>query len=329
MNWDRPGFLRQDKPTTVGSLDTQERRKITRMNRLSKDKNVEDSLRMMREISSEADALFNRGSYPFLTPIGSESFDDRILKNIINSYKRRTIKMFGRSTESFKELKERKPKLRDEALNIYGYHIGAYKSIFEEVERRNPALEVYIGRDAIFMYAARRAYLWGCGKSARNIKYLEFPKEFTVPEGDPQILREYLRDRGISDATNALFIDTGFYGSVPSYILRKIFKFSDENEIAKRILMIASRDSKWELKGWDPNDIFSQQRNYVAHQIEKASKPTGDTIRGLYRHPHTEKLMAYALPSSEYEILAHEFIKYLCMRFFYLKGRSEQNNVKS
>ncbi|MCI0597722.1 hypothetical protein L0Y34_01475 [Candidatus Parcubacteria bacterium] len=194
--------------------------------------------------------------------------------------------------------------------------------MFSELDERDAAMEIYLGRDAVFMYYARRALLWGRGeKSQKKVVYLNYStlvkeERFTVEER-----RRYLRERGITDVSNAIFVDTGYVGSIPEHILKEVFDIHDREEIDKKILLISANDEKRMVR-----KSFRHDKTASIAPIEWGPMFTRSAT-GLYEDKKTGKLQPIAKPSDAGTILGHETIKYLCMRHFYLLGRWQKEEA--
>lgn len=113
--------------------------------------------------------------YPFLTLFGDEDFDKRILTDSIRSYTQRVRndKKNWRAFYNPVSFEEQTVGIRHAVNSVYKHHIPTYESVFADLDQRKAAQEIFIGRDAIFMYFARKAQLWGKGQSgAGRVKYL-------------------------------------------------------------------------------------------------------------------------------------------------------------
>ncbi len=131
--------------------------------------------------------------------------------------------------------------------------------------------------------------------------------------------KQYLQDRGIEDVSSAVFVDVGHIGTVPEYILRDVFGLTDPKEIDKRITMVASPfPVRKATRGMSTEESM---RHSVG--IETTAMPVMSAT-GLHRHSVTGKITPTEEPQSPETILQHECVKYLCMRHFYLKGKSEK-----
>ena len=297
-------------------------RKIFSRNEVAREETLKPFLANLASLVTEE----QRAKYPFLTALGSENFDDRILTDTVRSYSQRVSKAKKNWRMRYAPVspEEQTNRIRDAILSVYRYHIPAYEAVFSDLDMRNAAQEVFIGRDGMFMYFARKAQFWGRGESgAGKVKYLVYGMTIRDSVMTTEERKQYLKDSGITDASDAVFVDVGHIGTVPEHILRDIFGFTDKNEINKRIAMIASPFP--ERKVTHEMTTEESMRHSVA--IEKAPKPIWHVV-GLHRHPKTGKITPTEGPERPETILEHECIKYLCMRHFYLKGQSERDAVK-
>ncbi|MFZ2886853.1 MAG: hypothetical protein WA021_03470, partial [Minisyncoccia bacterium] len=156
------------------------------------------------------------------------------------------------------------------------------------------------------------------GESARNVKYLNYSRNLRAPKFTVEERRQYLKDRGITDVHDLVFIDTGYQGSIPEHILHDIFGMNDYAEIDKRVLLLETGIASRQIRKSPGANSGS------VGMIEMSPMLTQSAV-GLYSNPKSGKLAAYAQPNTPETILAHEAIKYLVMRHFYLQGRSERN----
>ncbi len=256
----------------------------------------------------------HKNKYPFLSPFGKEDFDKRILEKTVRSLHHRLKKrngMTGPLTE------DQKGSLTRVLQEVYENHVPAYTDMFRELDERKPALEVYLGRDGAFMYYARRAQLWARGESTKGrVVYLNYPRGIQDESFSVEERRKYLKDRGITDVSNAIFIDTGYRGSIPEHILKVVFGIESIDEINKRILLI---ESTYENK----RQVRRSRESGSDVGVIEGSPMLTSTARGLYKHAGNNKLTPYASPHDAVTIFLHEAIKFLCMRHFYLQGKQE------
>lgn len=269
-----------------------------------------------------------RAKYPFLTAFGTEAFDRRLLEKAALSHARRARDFAPEDMEGLRG------KLLTEVGKIYRYHIPAYSRIFLELDKRKRAQEIYLGRDGAFMYYGRRAQLWGRGeKTQGRVIYIWYSRMTMgisetkdgrklpglLPTKEQQ--ERYLREHGVENVNNAIFVDTGHKGTVPKHILRDVFGVP-ENEVDEKILLVASDDFPKLRVRWETEAEESRATD-VANQIEKSPHLTREEL-GFYEDTGNSRLRPFAPPSEPIDIFAHECIKYLVMRHFYLQGRSER-----
>lgn len=254
--------------------------------------------------------------YPFLKKFGKEDFDTRVLSNVVHSFNERIKKEFNSSDKTKRWNKGETQNLKGLLDNVYKDHIPVYTDMVTELEKRSSSQEVYLGRDASFLYYARRAYLWGKGEKTKDqIRYIVFPTKFTNFPTDEKT--QYLQDNKINttDINDTVFIDTGKAGSVPENIIRSVFNISDPKEIDSHILLMGGRESRRvKLKAASMSLVST---------IESAPK-TIFRPSTLLKNEASGKLVPNVTHAAPEEILKHEAMKYLIMRHFYLQGKSER-----
>lgn len=289
------------------------RNKHSEKKQIDEDIFLKSQTEYLQKLASEAVSQ-QKDKYPFLSSFGKESLDERILAKTLRSLHRRLQKRDGAIAPFSDYQKERMAKIIRE---VYGTHVPAYTDMFRDLDERKPALEVYLGRDGAFMYYARRAQLWGRGeKTQGRIVYLNYPRGIKDESFSVEERRKYLKDRGITDVSNAIFIDTGYQGSIPEHILKTIFGIESPEEIDKRILLIESSYS-------DRRQVRRTSRDNSDVSVIEGSPMLAGSARGLYEHAGNKKLTPFAHPEDPFTIFSHEAIKFLCMRHFYLQGQQE------
>lgn len=204
--------------------------------------------------------------------------------------------------------------LRSDIQQLVQNHLPAYEDTFLELDKRETTQEVYLGRDAIFMYYSRRAQLLARGeKTAKRILYLNYPRSIMGGSFTTEERIEYLQSAGIKDISKCVFIDTGYRGSIPRHIM-SLFSIPEE-EMRHHILMIkSSAESKTQV----PRRNLNGRVEDDVHVIENAPKPA-DTAEGLYRDKISGKIKTYSRPFDVPQILRFEVLKYLAMRYFYMR----------
>ncbi len=215
--------------------------------------------------------------------------------------------------------------------DVYRRHIPAYEEMFTELDKRRnnkPYMqEVYIGRDAVFMYQARKIIyiLRGVKVTKRLVTYINFPRPFTNPNKlDINRAKRYLKDHHIHSPDNAIFIDTGFKGSVPEYIISTIFGIRGPNireYMDDHILLIDGPGSRCITKN---KTAYTPGHNAIT--IERA--PKHDSVaESLYIH-NSGKLEAYGKPNDIGTRFYYDLMRYIIIRHFYLEELYKQGKLK-
>jgi hypothetical protein len=186
------------------------------------------------------------------------------------------------------------------------------------LDERSATREIFLARDASFMYYARRAQLLGRGESANKVVLINFSQRMLTAGFSQDELREYLASQGVTDVSDAVFVDTGWHGTIPAYLLTEVFEFQDEKEVNRHILLLESKNSHRQI-------LRMKAGRITAKDIEDSIPKPEDSATGLYRDEKSGKVLAYSEPSrSALAYLQYDIFKYLCMRHFYLQGRSER-----
>lgn len=133
---------------------------------------------------------------------------------------------------------------------LYLNHIPLYDLAFAEWDKMREdgrsMLEVYIGRDSVYAYAARRALNIARGrKPEEGISYLVFPRIFNAGLSKEE-KTTYLKDCGINHEQDPVIFDLCYNGTVPEAIL-KALDFSEE-EVDKRIFLLSAKKPERQFK---------------------------------------------------------------------------------
>ncbi len=254
-------------------------------------------------------------SYPYIpNEFGVQKYDLYVLNKICLTLKRRIQKSNG-SPEIIDDflLSDGAEPIINLIDSAYLHHIPHYTEMFEELDRRrvkNPELqEVYIGRDATFMYQARRAQFIARRESAKSLIYVNYPRNFiSDTHMDTETRLQYLKDQGLTDIDNAVFIDTGFQGSIPRHIIRDVF---GANNIDDKILLIYSINEPY-------LGDSGQRRHESVLEIEEAPQHE-ETAKALYNHK-SGKIKATGEPTGDTVRFKYDLLRLLIMRHFYLEG---------
>lgn len=219
-------------------------------------------------------------------------------------------------------------------LKAFDVDIPLYEKLFNELDQlrengREPH-EVYLGRDGIYAYVARRALdigqrramSWQERKAARqagqalgrNVKYLVYPRAFRdhVATGAKE---QYLRQNGVVRESDPIFYDTGFQGSIPEQILG-ILGYN-HSEMDERMKLLSAPKEKRRVKGID-----EAQRNTIVNKIEYNAKPEEVAV-GLYKDPVTGKISPVAQPSSPEEQFMFGMVKAAISNYYYNSGKEK------
>ncbi len=189
---------------------------------------------------------------------------------------------------------------------LYLNHIPLYDLAFSEwdklhAEGRN-MLEVYIGRDSIYAYIARRALNIARGrKPDAGIRCLVFPRIFN--EGlNSEEKAAYLRNCGISLEHDPVIFDLCYSGTVPEAILKTLG--FDEEEVDKRIFLLSAKKPERQFK------TIPNTWKEIAADLQYTPKMEERAI-GIFHDPKTGNVnyMAKAtVPKHQFLYLVLEFI---------------------
>mgnify|MGYP001687794360 FL=1 len=189
--------------------------------------------------------------------------------------------------------------------------------------------EVFLGRDGVYAYVARRAQLYarrrrlGMSSSEAGGPLVEFPEYLVYPRGfrdelDDVVKYEYLRSR-IQNPDAAHYYDTGFTGTIPEDIMRVLRVSKSDRDSRIRLLSTSSRPrTVLGLKGDKP------ERDQIVNTIERNVKDE-NTAEGLY-FAEDGRLESYSRPTSPGERLDFRMVQLALHRHYYtreLKTRSQ------
>ncbi len=268
--------------------------------------------------------------YPALIGFGDTLLDNKILHKILIKYlqQQRIYKLpsisqsisditnLGFTVRKYIDNSNIETAITKSLEQIYQYHIKYYVQIFTELDERlikNPnSQEVYLGRDAMFMYQARKAQFIAQGLPTNNLVYINYPTNFigyrtSLTKTDKLT---YLKDNNIINIDNVVFIDTGVSGSIPQDIMSNLFNIKDADYINDRILLIKSK-------------VAGRRGKYITdnasiYSTESSPKPE-HTALGLYKHK-SGKIKTYAMQKDVTKILQYDLLRHVIMRHFYLDG---------
>ncbi|MFZ2887082.1 MAG: hypothetical protein WA021_04655, partial [Minisyncoccia bacterium] len=97
-----------------------------------------------------------KNHYPFLTDLGTEAFDERILPKTIHAYEHRVQKIRKVVSNnppplSFSRHSSISMVIEQQIHSIYQAHIPAYTDMMINLDEKKTKTEVFLGRDAVFM----------------------------------------------------------------------------------------------------------------------------------------------------------------------------------
>ena len=182
--------------------------------------------------------------------------------------------------------------------------------------------EVFLGRDGVYAYVARRAQLYarrrrlGMSSSEAGGPLVEFPEYLVYPRGfrdelDDVVKYEYLRSR-IQNPDAAHYYDTGFTGTIPEDIMRVLRVSKSDRDSRIRLLSTSSRPrTVLELKGDKP------ERDQIVNTIERNVKDE-NTAEGLY-FAEDGRLESYSRPTSPGERLDFRMVQLALHRHYYTR----------
>lgn len=223
-------------------------------------------------------------------------------------------------------------------LRAFEVDIPLYEKLFDELDElrvngRDP-LEVYLGRDGIYAYVARRAQdigerrrmSWQERKVRKQageevglrIKYLVYPRVFRDTVAT-LAKHEYLIQNGISREADPIFYDTGFIGTIPEQIM-EILGF-DDAEIDSRMKLLSAEKSNRKVKSVD-----DKERTTIVNQIEHNAKPEEVAI-GLFKDPASGKIKPVAQASRPEEQLMYGMVRTAISNYYYTKAKEEKIEV--
>ena len=182
--------------------------------------------------------------------------------------------------------------------------------------------EVFLGRDGVYAYVARRAQLYarrrrlGMSSSEAGGPLVEFPEYLVYPRGfrdelDDVVKYEYLRSR-IQNPDAAHYYDTGFTGTIPEDIMRVLRVSKSDRDSRIRLLSTSSRPrTVLGLKGDKP------ERDQIVNTIERNVKDE-NTAEGLY-FAEDGRLESYSRPTSPGERLDFRMVQLALHRHYYTR----------
>lgn len=185
-------------------------------------------------------------------------------------------RLFRLLRQFYSEMEERGEKISLEDMVKVRYHalteverlltldIPLYQRVFEQMDEEL-SQEVYLGRDGIFAYEARR-FQHRSRKAARipsrrsRPKYLVYSRAYKddIGLGSKYF---YLRKQGVTE--NSRFFDTGFSGSIPEDILKSLGKDIKDEQI---IMLSAKKESR------RCKNISENMRDSIVDEIEHRPK---------------------------------------------------------
>ena len=182
--------------------------------------------------------------------------------------------------------------------------------------------EVFLGRDGVYAYVARRAQLYarrrrlGMSSHAAGGSLMEFPTYLVYPRGFRDNLEDdtkstYLRSR-IQDPDAAHYYDTGFTGTIPEDIMRVLGVSESDRDNQIRLLSASDRPrTVLGLKGDKP------ERDQIVNTIEHHVKDE-ESAEGLYL-TEDGRLEPYSRPTEPDERLAFRMTQLALSRHYYTR----------
>lgn len=160
------------------------------------------------------------------------------------------------------------------SLDLLNYHVTPYTRLFREFDQMRKTekiLEVYVGRDGQHAYEARlaqdiarRSHAPAGQRTRLDLVYIVYPTLFRN-YFNPQVLLEYLHQRGISQEANPYVFDTGYIGSIPAQILDLLGFTEEEREKRIRLASTSARKNRQIID-------LSENENSPAGFIENTAK---------------------------------------------------------
>lgn len=237
--------------------------------------------------------------------------------------------------------------------DVYKTDIPLYDKVleeFDEMRNENPdMLEVYLSRDGVFAYIARRAQAAARGIAVRNDSEIpdrdgeeqtivpkyknmlinramigrhddyDIPQDFADYTEEQQemiktTVRTYVKQSGLVDE-DVHFFDTGYVGSIPAEILSAL-GFSEE-EADKRIHLISAEDRERRSEGLWFN------RNSAVDEIEHERPQATRSAKGFRSENGT--LIPVVERSSADNVFLHQVIKHVIHRHFFYREKRDNS----
>ena len=182
--------------------------------------------------------------------------------------------------------------------------------------------EVFLGRDGVYAYVARRAQLYarrrrlGMSSHAAGGSLMEFPTYLVYPRGfrdelDDVVKDEYLHPR-IQNPDAAYYYDTGFTGTIPEDIMRVLGVSESDRDSRIRLLSASDRPrTVLGLKGDKPE--IDQIVNTIEYHVKDE-----ESAEGLYR-TEDGRLEPYSRPTNPDERLAFRMTQLALSRHYYTR----------
>jgi len=172
-----------------------------------------------------------------------------------------------------------------EMIEVAVDDIPKYELLFNELDdlsSSNKKTELYIGRDGIYAYEARRAIDVAkrrklTGDKIKRRKALEIHPKYinynsTIKENfKEEDRRRYLQDNGVYPEDDLIIFDTGYRGSIPEQILKTLGR-KDYDDIQSRVKILGTDF----YEGNEDVDLAASPEEY-----EKALKYRSRIIKGI------------------------------------------------
>ena len=190
--------------------------------------------------------------------------------------------------------------------------------------------EVFLGRDGVYAYVARRAQLYarrrrlGMSSNEAGGPLVEFPEYLVYPRGfrdglDDVVKYEYLRSR-IQNPDAAYYYDTGFTGTIPEDIMRVLGVSESDRDSRIRLLSASDRPrTVLGLKGDKP------ERDQIVNTIEHNVKDE-ESAEGLYL-TEDGRLEPYSRPTDPDRRLAFRMTQLALGRHYYTREMKKTEPV--
>jgi hypothetical protein len=123
----------------------------------------------------------------------------------------------------------------------------------------------------------------------------------------------YLQQQEIALATDPIFYDTGYTGTIPVQIM-KILEFSHE-EIEERIRLLSANQDNRRVRG-----ISENARGEIIEKIEHNAK-TERTAIGIIKDEKTGIMKHVARPTSPSEQFCFAMIKQALVRHYFVREK--------